>query len=309
MKEKFEFLSTDGKTVLQGYKWIPDGGAVKAVVQITHGMQEFIDRYEGFAAYLAEHGYLTAGYDQLGHGASAETPEDWGYIGKDPCSLLLGDMHRARELLRGEYPEIPYFMLGHSMGSYELRCYIAEHGDGLAGAAIVGTGFVPGKDTKKARRVVKAMAAVRGWRFRSRMLQKMTFAGPYRQFDLTGENPENSWLTGDSEIVRHYYSDPRCTFLFTLNGYLGLFDAVSGSCNLESVQRVSAELPVLIASGEDDPVGDMGDGVLQVYRMFRDHGMKDLTCHIYDGDRHEILNETDRDKVWADFLCWFDRHC
>ncbi len=307
MKKEFQFISSDKKTKIHGFKWFPENQEIKGIVQITHGMVEYIDRYDEFATFLSENGYLAFGYDQLGHGASIKDEEFWGYIGEKPRELLLNDMHKAYKIVSGEYPDLPYFMLGHSMGSYELRNYIAEHGEGLAGAIIVGTGHVGKKDTGNGKRLVKVLSMLKGWEYRSSLIQKVAFSGPYKAFDLTGKDLSNSWLTKDEKIVEQYYNEPRCTFLFTLNGYLGLFQLVEFACDKEKMKQIPKNLPILIASGEDDPVGDMGDGVLKVYHMLGNSHIEDLTCHIYDGDRHEILNELDRKKVFSDMLSWIEK--
>ena len=121
---------------------------------------------------------------------------------------------------------------------------------------------------------------------------------------MTGKNPQNSWLTKDTEIVTKYYNEPRCCFKFTLNGYLGLMEAVLYDNQMDNVQKVPKKLPLFLVSGEDDPVGDCGVGVKKVYDMYKEAGLLDITYCLYENDRHEILNETDRDKVYADILSW-----
>ena len=142
VKQEFTFLSGDGKTDVHAVRWLPDNGDYRAVFQISHGMIEFIERYEPFAAFLADKGYMVVGHDHLGHGKTAKTPEDWGYFadGESP-EILIGDMNKLRTL--SQEPDKPYFMLGHSMGSYLLRRYLSVYGGGLSGAVIMGTGANP----------------------------------------------------------------------------------------------------------------------------------------------------------------------
>ena len=125
-------------------------------------------------------------------------------------------------------------------------------------------------------------------------------------FDMTGEHPENSWLTKDAAIVDAYYKEPRCTYMFTVNGYQGLFEAVNFSCNPENVGKISRKLPLFIVSGEQDPVGGLGKGVKQVYEMHKEKGALDVTYKLYENDRHEILNETDKEVVFEDILAWMN---
>lgn len=304
--QEFTFLSNNGKTNIHCVKWVPDNGEFKAILQITHGMIEFIERYALFAEFLTEKGFLVVGHDHLGHGSSVESPKDWGYFApENPSDILIADMHKLRTTIQAEYPGYPYFMLGHSMGSYMLRKYLAFHNENLSGAIIMGTGFVPENTTKLGMTVTKCIAAFKGWDYRSKMVANLSFGGAsYKGYDLTGKDRSNSWLTKDEKIVEFYYNEPRCTYTFTLNGYKGLFEAVLFDCKEENVAKVPKDLPIFIVSGKMDPVGDLGEGVMKVYEMFKNTGHEDLTYQLYENDRHEILNETDKEKVYADIFAW-----
>lgn len=304
-EETFSFLSADGKTQVHAVRWIPESGSYEAILQITHGMVEYIERYRGFAEFLNEHGFLVVGHDHIGHGESVASQEDWGYFAQpNPSDVLVADMHKLRELTQKEHPGVPYFMLGHSMGSYMLRKYLSLHGRGLTGAVIMGTGCIPDKTTKMGMTVAKLLAKLYGWRHRSRLIQKLSYDKPYKRFDVWGGDEHNSWLTKDTEIVKEYYANPKCTFVFTLNGYMGLFEAVLFDNQAENIDKIPKNLPLFLVSGADDPVGNMGKGVKAVYDKFQDAGIEDITWKLYDNDRHEILNELDRDQVYRDILAW-----
>ncbi len=306
-KETFSFLSKDGKTKIHAVKWIPDSGEYGAVLQITHGMIEFVERYQDFASYLTEHGFLVVGHDHLGHGASVASRADWGYFApKNPSDILIEDMHTLRTMIQKDNPDVPYFMLGHSMGSYMLRKYLAFHNDHLAGAIIMGTGYMPQAVTRAGLILAKLTGALRGSHYRSRMLENLTFGAPYKRYDLTGKDTANSWLTKDAKIVKWYYSEPSCTFRFTANGYQGLTEAVLFSCNSKNIDTYNKELPVFLVAGADDPVGNMGEGVKIVCEMFQKAGIRDVSCKLYADDRHEILNETDKETVYKDILDWME---
>lgn len=308
-EERFHFLSKDGKTKIHAVKWTPDSGEYKAIVQIAHGMVEFIERYREFAEFLTKNGYLVVGHDHLGHGESVANQADWGYFAAEhPSDVLVADMHKLRMLMMRKNPSVPYVMAGHSMGSYMLRKYLSLHGEGLSGAIILGTGSVPDKTSKLGICVIKILAKIFGWRHRSRLVEHFTFGGDYKRFDLNGRDARNSWLTKDTEIVDFYYHEPKCSFTFTLNGYLGLFEAVLFDNQLENIVRIPKEVPILLASGADDPVGNMGEGVKRVHFQFLEAGIRDVVCKLYENDRHEILNETDRDIVYRDILGWLDVH-
>lgn len=305
-KENFTFLSNDGKTQIHAVKWIPDDGNYHGILQITHGMVEFIDRYDAFASYMTTQGFLVVGHDHLGHGESVVSKEDWGYFAPNPSEIVVADMHTLRTKCEEEGK--PYFMLGHSMGSYMLRKYLAIHGEGVQGAIIMGTGYLPNGTVKTAMAVAKIQAAFLGWRHRSKLLQQLSYSKPYKRYSLDGADITNSWLTKDTEIVKAYYADPRCTFVFTDNAYMGLFEAVLYSCQPENVAKVPKDLPIFFVSGADDPVGDLGEGVKHVYDMFKDAGATDITWKLYENDRHEILNETDKETVYKDIASWIAVH-
>lgn len=306
-EEQMSFLSKDGKTTIHAVKWMPESGEYKAILQITHGMIEYIERYKPFAEYLNEQGFLVVGHDHLGHGASIRSEADWGYFAdKNPSDTLVEDMHQLRTIVQKENPGVPYFMMGHSMGSYMLRKYLSIHPEGVAGAVIMGTGSVPDGTMKLGLFLCKVIAAFRGPRYRSRFLQSLSYSKPYKRYDLYGKDYTNSWLSKNVESVKAYYADPRCTFLFTVNGYQGLMEAVLFDNQMENVGKVPKELPMFFVSGADDPVGDLGEGVKKVYDMYKDAGLTDITYKLYENDRHEILNETDRDQVASDIAAWLN---
>ena len=156
--------------------------------------------------------------------------------------------------------------------------------------------------------IAKLQAAFFGWHHRSKLLQKLSYDKYYHQFDLTGKDASNSWLTKDEEIVKTYYADPKCTFVFTVNAYMGLFEAVLFDNQQENIEAVPKSLPLFFVSGAMDPVGGCGSGVKKVYNKFDAAGKEDITWKLYDNDRHEILNETDRDVVYHDILAWMNVH-
>lgn len=303
----FTFLSNDGKTAVHAVKWTPDTGNYKAILQVAHGMVEFIERYIPFAEFLTSKGYMVVGHDHIGHGQSVASKEDWGYFCEgSPSDIVVADMHKLRLLIQEDNANVPYFMLGHSMGSFMLRKYLAVHNDNLRGAIIMGTGFIPSNMSSLALKLTSVIAKLRGSKHRSKLIQSLAFGADYKGFDMTGEKPEDSWLTKDIEIVKAYYNEPRCTYMFTVNGYKGLFEAVNFSCNLENAEKIPKKLPLFIVSGEQDPVGGLGKGVKDVYDMYKAAGMLDLTYKLYENDRHEILNETDKQIVFGDLLAWMN---
>ena len=303
IKREFTFMSEDKKNQVHAIEWLPEGGRITGVVQLIHGMTEYIDRYDEFARFLTGQGLAVVGHDHLGHGGTAASEADYGFFHEtDGNKMLLADIHQMKAMTREKYPDVPYFVLGHSMGSFLLRQYLCMHGAEIDGAIVMGTGTQPMMVLKLGQMVCKLQAKMSGWRCRSKLVYMMAF-GSYLNRIKPARTPYD-WLTRDTKIVDAYAADPLCTFKFTLNGYYNLFYSIEQASKEENLEKMPKELPVLFVAGAEDPVGGYGKGVDQVRRAFEDVGMKDLTWIIYEDDRHEILNETDREKVYEDIYAW-----
>lgn len=305
-KSTFRFLSSDKKTQIHAVKWEPGQGEVQGVLQISHGMIEYVERYEAFAEYLTERGFVVVGNDHLGHGGSVVSQEFWGYFAPEHGSdLIVEDLYQLRRKTQMEYPDVPYFMLGHSMGSFILRKYLSMHGEGLSGAIIMGTGTQTDKTVKTGKIICKMIARFKGWHHRGGFVEKQVFSGNNKRFEQEGAS---AWLTKDKEIVSAYREDPRCTFQFTLNGFYNLFDTIYYINRPEHIEAIPKDLPLFFVSGEDDPVGDYGAGTRKAYETYVQAGIADVTLKLYPSDRHEILNELDREIVYKDIYGWIQEH-
>ncbi len=297
-KREFTYLSADGKTKIHAVEWKPDQGEPTAVLQIVHGMVEFIGRYEEFAEYLTERGFAV-----VGHGASVASKEDYGFFSeKNGNAAVLRDIHHLKKLTEKTCGDLPYYMLGHSMGSFLLRQYLCLRGGEIDGAVIMGTGTKPVPLLKLGRVLCRGLAAIFGWHHRSLLIDRMAFGGYNKHFKPARTTAD--WLTKDEAIVDRYLADERCTFRFTLNGYYNLFYSMETASRKSSLRRMPRDLPVLFVAGSEDPVGDFGIGVKLVENRFRKAGMERVTRKLYDTDRHEILNETDRGAVYEDLYNW-----
>ena len=307
MRDEFYFPSKDGNTEIHTIEWKPEG-EVRAVLQICHGMVEYIRRYDEFAQFLCGEGYYVVGNDHLGHGKSIQAKSEYGFFNeKYGNACVLGDMHTLRQRTEKKYPGVPYFMLGHSMGSSLLRQYIQMYGNGLSGAVLMGTVA----DHKKAallfgKRLCRVMAAFRGWHYRSKMVDNLVLGAYNKKFKPARTRAD--WITSDNENLDMYVADPLCSFMFTVNAYYNVFSGMIGIQRKESVYMIPKGLPVLFVSGADDPVGEFGKGVRKIYEKYRAAGIRDVTLRLYTGDRHEILNETDRDQVYKDLVGWCEKH-
>ncbi|MBO4898765.1 MAG: alpha/beta hydrolase [Lachnospiraceae bacterium] len=306
-KEEISFESRDGASSIYAVKWIPDE-TPKAILQITHGMAEHIGRYEDFATYMCEHGFMVIGDDHLGHGRTLHINEGKpGYIcAKHGDTVMVRDEHRLKKIVQGENPGIPIFILGHSMGSFILRNYMYRYGTGINGAIVMGTGMQP----RALLAVSRAIAAISGFVLGDdhipTLLNSMAF-GAYNKRIPDAKN-DYEWLSKVDEVQQKYIADSDCGFTFTVNGFKVLFKLIWKLTDKANVEKMPRNLPVFMVSGEEDPVGNYGEAVKQVYESYKALGMEDVTLKLYKDDRHEILNETDHDQVYEDILNWIEAH-
>ena len=286
-------------------EYVPEGKII-AVLQIAHGMVEFIDRYENFAAFLASKGILVVGNDHIGHGGSVKSEEDWGYFGENGNRILLDDMHELTRLTKEKYPNLPYFLLGHSMGSFYARQYLGEFGNELDGAIIMGTGLEPLFVVKGGMFLCKLIALFKGWRYRSNFVNQVAFGSYGKKFEPLRTRAD--WLSKDEALVDWYINEPRCSFLFTLNAYYSMFEGIARLHDKKLLEKVPKDLPIFFVSGEDDPVGSFGKEVVYSVETLKEVGVKNIDMKLYPNDRHEILNETDKETVYADLYEWLMKH-
>lgn len=298
------YPSKDGKTTVHACLWRPDG-EIKGVLQIIHGMAEYAARYAPFAEYLAERGYLVCAEDHLGHGESVLSEEDLGYFndGRD-WSGVIADIRALTEKVKEENVGKPYFVLGHSMGSFFCRKYISLYGEELSGAVIMGSGFKSKLTLNTALAAVRLNALFFGWRNRSALIKKLAFGSYNKRSGGVG----NDWLSADPDNVIAYDGDKLCGVDFTNNGYYVLFSIIKQACSASTIAAVPKELPVYFVAGADDPVGDYGKGVKKAYEKFKKAGVKDVGIDLYDNSRHEILNDFCGKKVSADILAFLEGH-
>lgn len=301
-REGFYYNSSDGKTKIHAIKWLPDN-EVKAILQISHGMLEHIERYHNFATYMAEYGILTVGNDHLGHGSSITSAEKRGYFSEDDGnSVLIEDMHTLMNIIKDENPNIPYFILGHSMGSFLTRQLITLYGNQISGAIISGTGQQPVLLVKIGILITKVLADFKGWNYRSKFVDFLAMGGNNNKFKPA--RTKFDWLTRDDEIVDNYISDSRINFTFTLNGFYNLFKSILLMNDNENLEKIPKNLPMIFLSGESDPVGNFGKDVSKAFNMYNNLGMKNISMKLYSGDRHEILNELNKEQVYDDIVMW-----
>ena len=289
------FTSVSGQTLEKAF-W-PAKGETKAVIQFVHGMAEHIRRYDATARYLNEAGFTVVGHTHMGHGPHADI---LGYFGqKGGWDVLLEDVHALRVETQKQFPGVPYFLLGHSMGSFAVRGYSLKYEKGLTGVILSGTGHFDKALVTAALAISNTICLFGGAAKPSKLMAKMT-----SNSDPTYKTPFD-WLTRDDAEVQKYIADPLCGFPFTAAGYRDMF---SGLARLypQKLGGMKADIPVYLFSGDKDPVGGMGAGVEKVGQEIKAAGVKDVTVKLYPEGRHEMFNEFNREEVWKDLIAWVE---
>lgn len=303
IRKEYSVPSKSGVADVFARMWMPAEGA-KAIFQIAHGMAEHGERYEEFAAYLCEKGFAVLVDDHVGHGKSVKSDDDLGYFGENGgWDAFVEDERSLTEMIKNEMPDLPIVFFGHSMGSFIAREYICRYGsdERIKAAVFCGTS---GKNPASAIAITLAgaIAKIKGSRHRSKFIDKIAF-GTYNN---RISNPKTSfdWLSTDSALVDKYMADKYCGFLFTAAGYRDLFTILDRVSGKDWFSAIDKNIPVLVTSGEEDPVGLYSKGIKQVYNDLKLADVKDVTLKLYPGMRHEILNEVDRVRVYEDIAAW-----
>ena len=296
--KEFFLPSTDGKNTLHAEMYLPEG-EVRAVVQLAHGMIDYVSRYTALAEYLTSEGYALIGNDHLGHGKTAASAEDFGYFADNGgCELVVDDLYAVNGYIHGQFPGKPVVLMGHSMGSFMARLYAVKYPESITALIIHGTGgpnplLLPGV------LISKIIKAVRGPRHRSELINTLAFGSYNSRFPK--EEGHNAWLTRDAAAVAGRDSDPYTSYKFTVSGYLDLFRALGDSNKASWFKSFPKDMPTLLISGDADPVCNYGKGIYTVYNKLICAGANNVTPKLYPGARHELFNETNRDEVF-DFM-------
>lgn len=278
-------------------KWIPDD--VKGILQIAHGMAEYINRYDRFARFMADNGYAVYGDDHRGHGRTGRAVGTLGKLAeKNGYNVVTDDIKALTDIAKADYPDVPVILLGHSMGSFLVRNYAASYSDNIDKLIIMGTGG-PNPASGAGIFIVNLIAAFKGEDYLSPFVNNLAF-GSYNK--RTEGRTAFDWLSVNTENVDRYIADEMCGFSFTLSGFRDLFKVLAAVSKKDWAEKIRKDLPVFLVSGAEDPVGSYGEGVKQVQNMLNEAGVSKNELKLYDGMRHEILNEDGRETVYADIL-------
>jgi alpha-beta hydrolase superfamily lysophospholipase len=301
--KEFYMESTDEKSRLHAMLWLPDDGTVRAVIQLSHGIAEHIARYDAFARFMADNGFLVAGNSLQGHGLSAagETGRRV-FADKNGWDIAVNDMRALYEKESAEYPGLPYFLLGHSMGSFLARTFIIRFPELLTGCVLSGTGQQPGLLIHVGLAAAGLEKALFGAGCPSVRLNRLSFGAYNRR--IPHHRTPHDWLSRDAEIVDLYEADDACGFVPSAGMFSDMLGGIRFIGKKKNIGRMRKSLPVLMISGVEDPVGDYGKGPKKVRDLFEAAGLPDVTLKLYEGARHEVLNELNRREVFQDILRW-----
>ena len=295
------YYGSKGAGTIHGCRWTPEQPPV-AVVQIIHGIAEYVERYDDFARYLNRLEFLVVAEDHMGHGKSINGEGIQGYF-HGGWFTAVEDSYQLLQDTRKEFPDLPYVLFGHSMGSFMTRTILEKYPDsGISAAVICGTGWQPKAVLNTGIGVCRMVCKQQGEKKPSKILEKLVFSN----YNKKVEHPRTSydWLTRDSGIVDRYLADPFCGFTPTGGLMRELLTGIR--YEQENLSAMKKDLPVLFIAGGDDPVGNYGKGVLRSAEAFRKAGMLDVSCKIYPLGRHEILNEINWEEVYQDISSWLN---
>lgn len=302
-RKEFYFPSSDGLTPIHAVEWQVENPI--GVLQISHGVSEYALRYEPFAQYMNSKGFAVVANDHIGHGLSLADGAAPLYFGRhDGWQHVVDDIYTLRDMTGKKYPELPYFLLGHSMGSFIARTYLIRYPGTLSGAIIMGTGQQSPALILSGRTFAKIEGRRIGFDKFSSMMDKLVF-GAYNKKFAPNRTPFD-WLSVNEENVDAYIADPLCG-----DASVGLFFDMLGGIGFvgkqSNVNTMNVNTPILFTAGDQDPVGDMGNGVKKAYASFQKAGVRDVSLKLYPGLRHEILNESRREEVYDDLWKWIEQ--
>lgn len=305
-KTEGTFPSSNGHSTVHYTVWKPDTNPV-ALVQIAHGMCEYIDRYDETARYLCERGCVVFGNDHIGHGRSVESADELGYFAPEDGDLcLVRDMASMNKIMKGTYRSLPTILLGHSFGSFLARAYLMGHADSIDGLILSGTsaGTAP---LKLAMKLASFIAKRKGDRYRSPLLHKMAFGSYNKTFASRGTATGYEWVTSDPDALRTYAADPNCTFTFTTRGFYDLFTVLSFVNSEEWYEKTPKGLPIFLMSGDRDPVGNYGKDIPAIAEALLDMDASDVEYKLYKNERHEPLTGHCRQEAFADVAAFVEK--
>ncbi len=302
-KTSLTFETTDGLEIYATCWMKNDQENPKGIVHIAHGMAEHIDRYDRFAQKLVEENFIVVGNDHRGHGRTGARANQLGYFAdSNGFEKVVGDMYALTKMMKVQHPNIPIILFGHSMGSFLARRYVQKYGEDIACLILSGTGSNPGILGKIGKFIAKREVKKHGATTASPKLNQLTFGSYNKKFKP--KRTDFDWLTRDEAEVDKYIEDPLCGFICSARFFYDLLDGLLAIHRKENILNTPKELPIFLLAGEEDPVGNYGKGVKEVFELYKQVGVKEVSMKLYEGGRHEMLNEINRKEVMEDILQW-----
>lgn len=298
----FTFQTIDGAQLHVG-GWTID--SPKAVVQVIHGMAEYGSRYARLAQALGDAGYNTYAHDHRGHGKSIREGEPPGHMAdEDSWNRIVEDAHGVNREIAKRHPNLPIIVLGHSMGSFVLQQLLFEHPTDMIAACLSASNGKPPAIAALGKLIARIARLRVGKRNPSPVMQKLTFEEYNKAF--APNRTTFDWLSRDDDEVDKYIVDPLCGFAVSTQTWIDMLDALSRIANPKSISKVPKGIPIYLFAGSEDPVGNKGKGMRNLYDAYKRAGIFDVRLKLYEGARHETLNETNRQEVTNDFIAWCD---
>lgn len=300
----FTFKGEEGLDIYT-YKWEDENiKKPKAVIQIAHGMAETAQRYETFAKVLTKNGYIVYINDHRGHGKTAKIIENVGHLAeKEGFRCLVEDMYTLTNIIKKENEDLPIYLFGHSMGSFASQRYIMDYSNNLSGLILCGSNGKQGIILNLAHLIINHEIKKYGRRFKSNKINNLIFDG---EIIRRNEKTKFDWLSRDKEQVEKYINDPFCGVVCSCGFFYDLVQGLKEIEDKENLKKVPLDIPIYIISGDKDPIGKNGNGVLRLRDRYIKLGVKDVTCKLYKDGRHELLNEINREEVFEDIICWLN---
>lgn len=305
-QKEFYFPSSTGKNQIYVRMWIPDGDVeIKGTVQLSHGIAEGIDRYDDFAQFLAKNGYAVIGNDHLGHAKSISDPSEKGFFAEENgWAYVVADLKGIYNQVRELFPNIPHVLFGHSMGSFLARTYIIKYPTDFDACVLSGTGNQASIVVNTGYSIANSQVKKNGPHGDGTKMANLSMGGYNKGFDA--KNGETAWLSRDKDVVAAYDANPDYGFTAQVSVYRDMLGGIKLVTDKDNIAKVNKNMPILVMSGSEDPVGEKGKGPKKCAEAYKKAGVKDVTLKLYPGGRHEMLNEINKEQVYDDILSWIN---
>ena len=307
VKNEFYYLSSDNKTQIHAVEWKPEKEII-GVIQIAHGVTEHILRYEQFAKFFTQKGFVVVGNDHLGHGTSIAKNSKPMYFGpKNSWNFVVQDIETCRKMTKEKYSDIPYVLLGFSLGSFLVRTYLIDYAkEPIDASIIMGTGYIPNFKIAIAKMIANNEAKKVGDENTSPVIKSLTFETYNKLFKPN--RTECDWLCSNEKAIDEYLADPLRGKNYSAGLFIELLSGMQYTSNLKNIKKMNKKIPIFLLSGDKDPVGEFGKGVIKTFDILRKAGIENVDIKLYKDLRHDILHEENRNNIYADIYNWLEKN-